>query len=71
MGKYIFFAVVALVIAFFANLFGFVDIPWLDPPGYASGSYVNKGRERMREAVDDVFEESGKDAKGKDRPREW
>jgi hypothetical protein len=32
MGKYVLYAVIALIIAFTLNFFKIVDIPWLDVP---------------------------------------
>ena len=32
MGKYVLYAVIAIIIAFSLNYFGVVEIPWLDPP---------------------------------------
>lgn len=54
MGKYVLYAVIALIIAFFANFFGIVDIPFLDLPVDDAGTLVNQGRDNTRQAIDEI-----------------
>lgn len=54
MGKYVLYAVIALIIAFFANFFGVVDIPFLDLPVDDAGTHVNQGRDKTREMINDI-----------------
>ena len=55
MGKYILYIVIALIIAFAANFFGIVRIPWLDIPFATDSSYYRGGAERQEKAADDVL----------------
>lgn len=54
MGKYILYAVIALIIAFTANFFGIVHISWLDLPVEDAGTHVNQGRDQTREAIEEL-----------------
>ncbi len=55
MGKYILYIVIALIIAFAANFFGFVRIPWLDVPFATESSYYRGGAEKHQKAADDAL----------------
>ena len=55
MGKYILYIVIALIIAFAANFFGFVRIPWLDVPFATESSYYRGGAEKRQNAADDAL----------------
>ncbi len=57
MGKYVLYITIALIIAFFANFFGFVEIPWLDPPIPTEKSHYTKGSDRMKDAAEDVLKD--------------
>ncbi len=54
MGKYILYIVIALIIAFAANFFGFVSIPWLDVPFATESSYYRGGAEKIEKAADEA-----------------
>ncbi len=55
MGKYILYIVIALVIAFAANFFGFVRIPWLDVPFATDTNYYRGGTEKHEKAADEAL----------------
>lgn len=53
MGKYVLYAVIALIIAFSLNFFGVVDIPWLDVP--FSLEAKKEGADKTKNAADEAF----------------
>ncbi len=57
MGKFILYGVILIIIAFGANFFGFVSIPWLDVPFASEKSYYTKGTERHNEAAKEALGE--------------
>ena len=50
MGKYIFFIVLVLMIAFAANYFGYIHVSWLDMP--VSSKTYKQGVERIQNEAD-------------------
>jgi hypothetical protein len=58
MGKYILYIVIAFMIAFAANFFGVVRIPWLDLP-FSSDGY-RSGTERIQKTADDAMKDNAK-----------
>lgn len=60
MGKYILYLVIAFIIAFAANFFGVVDIPWLDPPFATDRGYYTEGTDKKNRAVEEIFEQEKK-----------
>ncbi len=56
MGKYVLYIVIALIIAFAANFFGIVSIPWLDVPFQTDQSYYTKGMDSHNEAAKKVLD---------------
>jgi hypothetical protein len=58
MGKYILYIVIALIVAFTANFFGIVSIPWLDVP-FATDS-GRSGAEKIDKAADEALKDTGK-----------
>lgn len=51
MGKYIFYVIFALIVAFTANYFGFIHIPWLDLP--VSSSVYKEKVETFQKKIDE------------------
>ncbi|GEM_PF-1426895 len=60
MGKYILYIAIALVVAFTANFFGIVNIPWLDAPIPKDSSYYRGRSEKVDKAADEALKDSGK-----------
>jgi len=60
MGKYILYIAIALVVAFTANFFGIVSIPWLDAPIPKDSTYYRGGAEKIDKAADEALKDSGK-----------
>lgn len=58
MGKYVLYIVIALIIAFTANFFGVVRIPWLDLPFQSDG--YRSGTERIQKSADDALKDNSK-----------
>ena len=56
MGKYIFYLVVIVIIAFAANFFGIISIPWLNPPIETQESYYTGGRDRVKDSIKEMDE---------------
>jgi len=54
MGKYFLYAVIALIIAFTANFFEIVDIPWLDLPVDDANTLVNQGRNNTNAVINEI-----------------
>ncbi|MFP4347398.1 MAG: hypothetical protein ACOC23_03870 [Thermodesulfobacteriota bacterium] len=57
MGKFMLYGVIILIIAFAANFFGFVSIPWLDVPFATEKSYYTHGTDRKNEAAKEILGE--------------
>lgn len=57
MGKFMLYGVIVFIIAFAANFFGFVSIPWLDVPFATEKSYYTRGTERRNEAAREALGE--------------
>ena len=54
MGKYFLYAVIALIIAFTANFFEIVHIPWLDLPVDDANTLVNQGRDNTKAVIKEI-----------------
>lgn len=55
MGKFLLYAVIILILAFAANFFGILSIPWLDSPVSTDKTYYTGGRDRMDKAVNEAL----------------
>jgi len=60
MGKYILYIVIALIVAFTANFFGIIHVPWLDAPIPKNSSYYRGGSEKIDKAADEALKDGGK-----------
>lgn len=58
MGKFILYLVIAVIIAFAANFFGIISIPWMDPPIKTEKSYYTGGRDRIKDSVNEMEKNS-------------
>lgn len=56
MGKILLYVVIAFIVAFAANFFGIVSIPWLDPPIKSERSYYTGHSERVKDSVVEMEE---------------
>ncbi|MDM8549250.1 hypothetical protein QUF72_04195 [Desulfobacterales bacterium HSG2] len=54
MGKYVLYAVIALIIAFGLNFFNVVEIPWLDVP------FSLEAKKEGGQKVEDALQETSK-----------
>lgn len=57
MGKFFLYGVIILIIAFTANFFGVVSIPWLDVPFATDKSYYTNGAEKHNEFAKEILED--------------
>lgn len=60
MGKYFVYIFIALAIAFTANFFGVVRIPWLDVPFATDSGYYRGGAEKIEKAADEASKDATK-----------
>lgn len=57
MVKYVFYVLIAVLVAFGVEFFGIYDVPVLELPGYfQDDDYYLQGRERQKEAVREIEE---------------
>lgn len=54
MAKYILYALIALGIAYAVEFFGIYDVPYISVPGQFQSDAINRGRDRQREAVEEI-----------------